>query len=99
MLPALQVTVPSLVKAAPASQILSPPLMFNTPPVEMVNGPAKLPPLQVPTLFTSSTKPGPLPPSTPDVKLKAAVVSAELVKLAVPPLMMTFATLKPLLAP
>ena len=100
ILPALQVTLPSLTSAAPVSQILAPPLMFKAPPLAIDSGPAKLPPLQVPTALLSITSaPGPLPPNTPALNVKPPVVNALLVKLAVPPLTVTLARRKALLAP
>ena len=48
MLPALQVTVPSLVSDAPVFQRFSPPLMLNTPPVATTSGADQSPALQLP---------------------------------------------------
>ena len=96
MFPALHVTVPLLVNKTPAPTALAPPLMARLAPLEIFKPPAKVPPLQVPLwLALSASSPVPLPPSAPDDKLSASVLAAVLLKLIVPPLMVTLASASP----
>ena len=67
MLPALQVTAPSLVSDAPLFQLFSPPLMLNTAPVVTTSGADQAPALQVPVPRRVVV---PLSAFVPPVKLK-----------------------------